>query len=212
MNAHKTLQPGRVLSSLASVFFISFLGSTAANAAPVDVSYQLSGTAGHWVLDFSVSNNMPSTGNQMVVYLFGVDITGSGHLNSPSDNWPIFFQAMPTDVLNGSGRTYGTNWVDDNYGTAIGYGQTLSGFQVSDPDLNVPTGVHWLAYGVGNTGPNVNIVYTGSPSDYIGPVAYNPGFEGVAYAVNSVPVPSAIWLFGTGVLGLIGAGRNRKAL
>lgn len=210
MKAHTALQPGRVLSCLASVFLMSFVGSTAVNAAPVDVSYQLSGTAGHWVLDFSITNNMPSTNNDMVIYLFGVQITGAGHLDAPSDNWPIFFTPVSANVLNGSGKTYTTNWLDYQYGTAIGYGQTLSGFKVSDPDLAVPAGVDWIAYGIGSSGANVNIVYTGSPSDYIGSAAYNPGFEGTAQAVNNVPLPSAVWLFGAGALALIRAGRNRK--
>ena len=47
---------------------------------------------------------------------------------------------------------------------------------------------------------------------------YNTGQVGVDYSglmivsANAVPVPAAVWLFGTGILGLIGFGKRRKAV
>lgn len=44
-----------------------------------------------------------------------------------------------------------------------------------------------------------------------------PAFEGIQYrlsltgVVSEVPVPAAIWLFGSGLLGLVGTSRHRKA-
>ena len=39
-----------------------------------------------------------------------------------------------------------------------------------------------------------------------GPNSYDGTFE-----VSSVPVPAAVWLFGSGLLGLIGVARRKKA-
>jgi hypothetical protein len=36
------------------------------------------------------------------------------------------------------------------------------------------------------------------------------GFE-TSIDVNSVPIPAAVWLFGSGLLGLIGVARRKKA-
>ena len=40
-----------------------------------------------------------------------------------------------------------------------------------------------------------------------GDITFSPG----TWAVSSVPIPSAVWLFGSGILGLIGISRKKKA-
>jgi len=192
-------------TSLAAASFT--LSGPAGAAPPVEVSYQLSGSPGQWVLDFSLTNNVPSTNDELGVYLFGLILPGgSGALSSP-DNWPVFFSPVSTDVLRGSGKTYTTNWLDYQYGIALPFGQTLSGFRVSDGEQSAPNGIDWVAYAIGPAGPDVNIVYTGPSTDYIGPVAYNPGFEGTAFPTN-VPEPGAAWLLGLG-LGVAAIARRR---
>ena len=39
----------------------------------------------------------------------------------------------------------------------------------------------------------------------------SPGLGTALYQVSSVPVPAAVWLFGSGLLGLIGLARRKKA-
>ena len=39
----------------------------------------------------------------------------------------------------------------------------------------------------------------------------NPTFSGATIAINAVPVPAAVWLFGSGLLGLVGVARRRMA-
>ncbi len=36
------------------------------------------------------------------------------------------------------------------------------------------------------------------------------GSKGGATAVTTIPVPAAVWLFGSGLLGLVGVARRRK--
>lgn len=50
-------------------------------------------------------------------------------------------------------------------------------------------------------------VPAGDPSGF-GGVKYNLHLEG---AVSAVPVPAAVWLFGSGLLGLVGVARRKKA-
>jgi Bacterial Ig-like domain len=136
--------------------------STAAVADPVDVTYTVvSGSAGNWLLDFSVTNNISSTQD---IYFFGVE---SGNLVASPNGWGQW--------NNGTvWGTYNVNWVTNTPYTnpsttyEISYGQTLDGFWVVDHSLE-PTNIAWFAYSDGPDG--------------------NPGFSGIA--TNAVLGPPA---------------------
>jgi hypothetical protein len=63
------------------------------------------------------------------------------------------------------------------------------------------------------------VSYGGFPLvNYTGPLEFpniptsgTAGFFGPNFKVESVPVPAAVWLFGSGLLGLVGVARKRKA-
>lgn len=46
-------------------------------------------------------------------------------------------------------------------------------------------------------------------TDFFTPLASQPTFIGATVTVGAVPVPPAVWLFGSGLLGLIGVARRR---
>lgn len=47
-------------------------------------------------------------------------------------------------------------------------------------------------------------------ADSAGLIDVNPTFIGGSVTVNPVPVPAAVWLFGSGLIGLIGVARRKK--
>src|SRR5258708_10871209 len=58
-----------------------FGGLTSANANPVDVSFTASGSAGNWLLDFSITNNLGGTND---IYLFGVRLPARNEVGTPT--------------------------------------------------------------------------------------------------------------------------------
>lgn len=82
---------------------------------------------------------------------------------------------------------------------------------VTDTRLNINKSYYTNTYGIGGVpmwdGPFVNfnfnfdftaLTQTGTRAGTIGP-----------FPVNTVPVPAAVWLFGSGLLGLIGVAKRR---
>ena len=83
-----------VLTSVA-VFSLTI----AAHGNPLDVTYSVSGSAGAWVLDFSVTNNL---GGQNNVYLFGVHLASRDIFYSPANWTPNETVTLNTSTLGGS--------------------------------------------------------------------------------------------------------------
>jgi hypothetical protein len=183
----------KIAAAAAAALLIGFAGT--ASAAPVDVSYTVTGTAGNWTLNFDVANNL--TGTSESLYFFGVsldarDVTGSPAGFNPN-NWALWSNA----VYGGSANSYNNNWLNSNLGGPTP-GTDTDGFTVHSSDVAAPTSVDWFAFGVG--------------SDYEGAGAFrvgsNPGFEGVA--TSAVPEPANLALLLAG-LGLVGVMAKRRA-
>ena len=179
-----------------------------AQASPVDVSYTVSGSAGNWALDFSITNNLGSTYN---IYLFGVLLPTHNVVASPT-GWfkPSFLSANPS-YYGGSNTDYNNLWLTapavfggTNF---IAPGQTLSAFQAISTAATLPTSVSWEVI---SAGPGSH-PFAPAGCSFICNAPYdNPGFEGLA--VQAVPEPAAAWLFGSGLLVLVGVARRRLAL
>lgn len=184
------------ISTLRTLSLLAFAtAALSASAAPL-VSYTVSGSAGAYVLDFSVTNTLGGT-NQ--IYFFGVQPpTRTGDPLGWDDRG-----GYSTAFDGGSGRVYASSWIDlnatqTNVGpNAIQPGDTLSGFQITVASL--PTsGINWFAYAFGGT-------YAGGDNFKN---QRNPGFEGRAFeaGASAVPGPAAALPFA-----LMALRRRRKA-
>ena len=180
-----------------------------AQASPVDVSYTVSGSAGNWALNFSITNNLVSTYD---IYFVGVLLPTSNVIANPT-GWyqPYGLSSYNPGMYGGSNTNYDNLWqtAPGAYGGTnfIAPGQTLNGFQAISTAATLPTSVSWMVI---SSGPGVHSSAPAGCSFICGAPYDNPGFEGLA--VQAVPVPAAAWLFGSGLLVLVGAARRRLAL
>jgi hypothetical protein len=173
---------------------------TTAHAAPVDVTLTVSGSAGNWLLNFAVSDNLGGTNN---LYLFGVVSSQRNIAASPAGWDPDALNGYNPAAYGGSNTNYNNLWITGPSGsTTILPGQTLSGFCVSSSDAAMPTNVPWMAVATGG-------VYMGPGCSFICGAPYtNPGFEGIA-----VPVVAAVGdaPLGVAAFALVGSNPARGA-
>jgi len=177
---------------------LAFLGATpVAQASPIDVTYTVSGSAGSWIYDFSITNSLGGTND---IYFFGVEMSPFGARNivgSPSSWDPDAHTGWNNSTsIGGSNINYDNIWIDLDYPTSILPGQTLSGFKTRSTASTILPSVRWFAWSaIGTYTDSFCTMNCGAPFT-------NPGFE--YGAIAAVPDPSTMWLVGTGVVGLSG--------
>ena len=117
--------------------------------------------------------------------------------------------SVATDIISAAGNTATLDF--------SGWYVTWSGIPVIDMGSGASNGVASIACGVDcSLGDTYTLTYGATV-----PVGDPSGFGGVSYQLNMVgtigeqtaviPVPAAVWLFGSGLLGLVGVARRRKA-
>jgi len=138
----------------------------------------------------------------------------AGDTNAITAPW-IFFGNTGSDFLTvaATGGTTGINlsgWTW-NWGgfPAVNMGSGAWGTGFSNGVANFTwSGVYGAAYTLDY---HATVPVGDPPPNYFGGVGYSLHLVGTVQAAAPVPVPAAVWLFGSGLLGLLGIARRRKA-
>lgn len=184
----------KLLRAWAYAVLLSFFGAGAVNAAGVPVWLPTSGSLttieldlGEFIglgRDFAIfdDDDLGAFLNPLGLNQGGIAITTIDTVNNGDGTWTF------TNT-----NTSGTLSVDDPGAFAFGYTDD--------------SGANWSATAESWT----EILPTIWAIEY----AYNPGVVKTAFLkvahVSLVPVPAAVWLFGSGLIGLIGIARRKKA-
>ncbi len=111
------------------------LAASTVCAMPVDVSYSVTGSAGDWLLDFTVTNNVSSPAGDDSIYLLALQMQPGEIVGSPG---AFFALTDPFDVAPSDGgltQTYDFGWLDFGLlgfpaAPSIGPSTSLGGFFV----------------------------------------------------------------------------------
>ena len=127
---------------------------------------------------------------------FLAPITDANPYSGTNENWEIlgFSQAVNPNLDQGDGT---------NYATRVAYQQIANGFNGT---LNLSA--------INDDFKNVNAVwihYQGYPKTATDGKEYDLKIDDIAISPVVVPVPAAVWLFGSGLLGMLSFGRRKAA-
>ena len=133
---------------------------------------------------------------------FGANISYTGLYN------PIDVNPIMTLFMENAGSYYAVASTDpDSFGTSLDFTTWASGNYF----LSISADFNNAEDAFGNNQSDSSFFTT---EDVLGTAFsnFNGGsFTSFDYQVSTVPVPAAVWLFGSGLLGLMGVARRRKA-
>jgi hypothetical protein len=141
--------------------------------------------------------NLDLSGGAINIFVTGELWFGSGadvNLTNGGDSSMVYWETHEADTLNAFRATGGSDWLGTVYapygGIHFGSGSGPTTFE----------GHFWSGWDGTYTNLSGNLVY--ERSVYIE--------HGVTGNLSPIPVPAAVWLFGSGLLGLVGIARRRK--
>lgn len=180
------------------------------------------GMANAATVSFSPAATQVTSGDHLTLDLLGAGFVDGLYFGSVTINWDASLMTLNTTLAEINAST-----------AALGYTDSFfSGFNSIDL-VNGIAKIDFAAPLVGPAGPDFNFFSLDFTAlDVVSPTPtfvtaslgqaggwldnnYNPidpvNYASAAVVVNPVPVPAAIWLLGSGLLGLVGVARRRSA-
>ena len=140
----------------------------------------------------------------------GVDLNGDGEITG-FDNYMLLFQGG-TQITGNDDAALGADGSVHNYDSQIAWTFATAGtYSVSVGQLSYSLSDALLGYQVNRS--YADYTNTGKThGDWQLTFNVQAGsLSNVTNGVSAVPVPAAVWLFGSGLIGLIGVARRKKA-
>ncbi len=186
------------------------IGSPFSSTNPADIpGWTHTGTPGDsllWGVGYTDENGSITTaghGNQFVTLGGGYGPTGTASWSSsitgltPGNSYVLSFMMAPEGAVSGA-QSFDVSFAN---GSSTGL-QTFTSA--------APTGNYWHSW----ESKQLTFLATDTAADVVFSVTDKPYDVGIDYVqvkdASVVPVPAAVWLFGSGLLGLIGVGRRRS--
>ena len=164
------------------------------------------------------ANTAGLTGVWSGTYTFSMFSPGGAPVGTPTSNsWTWDFDNGTVGIVN-TATFYGSLWTasgvsfSDNggdYGPGVAGAQNMTFAWSANP--TIPVTSSWDVTATGNVVGDTAVVTVNAatilPTSSAFP-GFHPTFSGTG--LTKVPVPAAVWLFGSGLMGLVGVARRRR--
>lgn len=210
----KNIQKFLILYSVSTLLSIG-----SAHASLSAVAFGLTGGGVHSTSDITLGYNFTVNSNSINITNLGFwDMNNDGFVSSHQIGiWDTSGHLLTSTTLaTGSGATLLNGFRYASLSTAlllnanttyvIGGNIGSDGYVQNSSVTNLGTAVSFGISRLNNSATGFLFPNTGFPADT--GAYFGPNFQ---YTVSAVPVPAAVWLFGTGLVGLTGLARKRKA-
>lgn len=164
--------------------------------------------------------DMYDPGNSLINVDTGITISADTGAGTWAVSSPNTFYGLNWTASGGTLYGAGTHTIslDDSGTGGVGTaGQTMT-FTVGAGQLGGAIKFAWGSttgidvVNVWNVGVDGSLTYATVPGMADGPFpGFHASFSGDAGTVSAVPVPAAVWLFGSGLVGLVGVARRKKS-
>lgn len=197
--------PGYKLTFGADSLLQSFMGATGSGTLNSGIIWNIGAADSSGVNRYLTTTNAPAstpsslTGGQLRTfanvdgYLGGANALGTNFTGTNGSN-----TATPADGT-AYFTTFGNNWLGSaNFDSTASVGQNLNFLMLSTVGTKSTTPIAVTEYKNVNGNAMWNLASDGTLT-YSAPAA-----------VSAVPVPAAVWLLGSGLIGMVGVARRRK--